>query len=236
MNSLYLFIYFTIVCVKETKGTIHDVQPPSGPAGPVLLPPSLWFIYSICMRINDEHLPALGPRVCTEELRAGGREEDVVCDVAPLSPQTHTLFSLLGLSHAYVTSIGKLVGVVALKEVRCSLSYFSCSSLLLLVAVCPPFSYTPPLSFLFPPYLPSSSSPGPPSAPEGHRGLHPLRRPPPAAARQLSGRQSQICPQTSTLLSLCPFLSALRLRPLGASRSPASTPLAPSPHPPSARE
>lgn len=32
--------------------------------------------------------------------------------------QTHTLFSLLGLSHAYVTSIGKLVGVVALKEVR----------------------------------------------------------------------------------------------------------------------
>lgn len=32
--------------------------------------------------------------------------------------QTHTLFSLLGLSHAYVTSIGKLVGVVALKEVK----------------------------------------------------------------------------------------------------------------------
>lgn len=32
--------------------------------------------------------------------------------------QTHTLFSLLGLSHAYVTSIGKLVGVVALKEVN----------------------------------------------------------------------------------------------------------------------
>uniref|UniRef100_A0AAQ4QDB3 Chloride voltage-gated channel 1 n=1 Tax=Gasterosteus aculeatus aculeatus TaxID=481459 RepID=A0AAQ4QDB3_GASAC len=35
--------------------------------------------------------------------------------------KTHTLFSLLGLSHAYVTSIGKLVGVVALKEVK---SYF----------------------------------------------------------------------------------------------------------------
>uniref|UniRef100_A0A8C2JGT3 Chloride channel, voltage-sensitive 1b n=1 Tax=Cyprinus carpio TaxID=7962 RepID=A0A8C2JGT3_CYPCA len=31
---------------------------------------------------------------------------------------THTLFSLLGLSHAYVTSIGKLVGVVALKELQ----------------------------------------------------------------------------------------------------------------------
>lgn len=35
-----------------------------------------------------------------------------------LIAQTHTLFSLLGLSHAYVTSIGKLVGVVALKEVH----------------------------------------------------------------------------------------------------------------------
>ncbi|XP_058849540.1 chloride channel protein 1-like isoform X1 [Acipenser ruthenus] len=32
--------------------------------------------------------------------------------------KTHTLFSLLGLSHAYVTSIGKLVGVVALKEIQ----------------------------------------------------------------------------------------------------------------------
>ncbi|XP_053540273.1 chloride channel protein 1a isoform X3 [Ictalurus punctatus] len=32
--------------------------------------------------------------------------------------KTHTLFSLLGLSHAYVTSIGKLVGVVALKELQ----------------------------------------------------------------------------------------------------------------------
>uniref|UniRef100_A0A8C6NZN0 Chloride channel, voltage-sensitive 1a n=1 Tax=Nothobranchius furzeri TaxID=105023 RepID=A0A8C6NZN0_NOTFU len=36
--------------------------------------------------------------------------------------KTHTLFSLLGLSHAYVTSIGKLVGVVALKEVRLFIS------------------------------------------------------------------------------------------------------------------
>lgn len=34
------------------------------------------------------------------------------------SPQTHTIFSLLGLDHAYVTSIGRLIGVVSLKEVR----------------------------------------------------------------------------------------------------------------------
>uniref|UniRef100_A0A8B9C7E6 Chloride voltage-gated channel 2 n=1 Tax=Anser brachyrhynchus TaxID=132585 RepID=A0A8B9C7E6_9AVES len=36
----------------------------------------------------------------------------------PVSPQTHTIFSLLGLDHAYVTSIGRLVGMVSLKELR----------------------------------------------------------------------------------------------------------------------
>ncbi|XP_075617553.1 chloride channel protein 2 isoform X2 [Balearica regulorum gibbericeps] len=32
--------------------------------------------------------------------------------------KTHTVFSLLGLDHAYVTSIGRLVGMVSLKELR----------------------------------------------------------------------------------------------------------------------
>lgn len=36
----------------------------------------------------------------------------------PIFLQTHTIFSLLGLDHAYVTSIGRLVGMVSLKEVR----------------------------------------------------------------------------------------------------------------------
>uniref|UniRef100_A0A7N6BAL8 Chloride channel, voltage-sensitive 1a n=1 Tax=Anabas testudineus TaxID=64144 RepID=A0A7N6BAL8_ANATE len=40
--------------------------------------------------------------------------------------KTHTLFSLLGLSHAYVTSIGKLVGVVALKEVGSKICFCCC--------------------------------------------------------------------------------------------------------------
>ncbi|XP_016346713.1 chloride channel protein 2-like, partial [Sinocyclocheilus anshuiensis] len=31
---------------------------------------------------------------------------------------THTIFSLLGLDHAYVTSIGRLIGVVSLRELR----------------------------------------------------------------------------------------------------------------------
>lgn len=38
--------------------------------------------------------------------------------------QIHSVFSLLGLRRAYVTKLGRLVGVVALKEVRaCLLSF-----------------------------------------------------------------------------------------------------------------
>ncbi|KAL8188110.1 UNVERIFIED_CONTAM: Chloride channel protein 2 [Gekko kuhli] len=32
--------------------------------------------------------------------------------------KTHTIFSLLGVDHAYVTSIGRLIGMVSLKELR----------------------------------------------------------------------------------------------------------------------
>ena len=39
--------------------------------------------------------------------------------------KVHKLFALLNLSHAYVTSLGRLVGVVALTEVRVS-SFIQC--------------------------------------------------------------------------------------------------------------
>uniref|UniRef100_A0A665V0L0 4Fe-4S ferredoxin-type domain-containing protein n=1 Tax=Echeneis naucrates TaxID=173247 RepID=A0A665V0L0_ECHNA len=42
--------------------------------------------------------------------------------------KTHTIFSLLGLDHAYVTSIGRLIGVVSLKEVRVLLVCSLCKS------------------------------------------------------------------------------------------------------------
>lgn len=32
--------------------------------------------------------------------------------------KVHSLFSMIGINHAYVTNTGKLVGVVALKEVK----------------------------------------------------------------------------------------------------------------------
>lgn len=43
--------------------------------------------------------------------------------------KVHSIFSLVGVNHAYVTAIGKLIGVVALKEV----SYALCCLQLILM-------------------------------------------------------------------------------------------------------
>ncbi|KAH0624204.1 hypothetical protein JD844_007739 [Phrynosoma platyrhinos] len=43
-------------------------------------------------------------------------EYEVVGEMTPT--ETHTIFSLLGVDHAYVTSIGRLIGMVSLKELR----------------------------------------------------------------------------------------------------------------------
>ncbi|KHN77818.1 Chloride channel protein 1 [Toxocara canis] len=55
--------------------------------------------------------------------------EEVAIDSAPFQLvlgsslyKVHTLFSLLGLSHAYVTDCGRLIGVIALKELRDALA------------------------------------------------------------------------------------------------------------------
>lgn len=60
-----------------------------------------------------------------EQLKQPIDVSDCEIDEAPfqLVQQTslyrvHTLFSMLGLSHAYVTSFGRLVGIVALKDIR----------------------------------------------------------------------------------------------------------------------
>ncbi|XP_029298395.1 chloride channel protein 1a isoform X2 [Cottoperca gobio] len=77
--------------------------------------------------------PLLSDPMTLEEIKAWEEEEmdkpieidEIRVDPSPFQlvertslHKTHTLFSLLGLSHAYVTSIGKLVGVVALKELQ----------------------------------------------------------------------------------------------------------------------
>ncbi|CAK6978414.1 chloride channel protein 1-like isoform X1 [Scomber scombrus] len=77
--------------------------------------------------------PPMSDTMTPEEIKAWEEEEmdkpmeidEIRVDPSPFQlvertslHKTHTLFSLLGLSHAYVTSIGKLVGVVALKELQ----------------------------------------------------------------------------------------------------------------------
>uniref|UniRef100_A0A669E7B5 Chloride channel, voltage-sensitive 1a n=1 Tax=Oreochromis niloticus TaxID=8128 RepID=A0A669E7B5_ORENI len=72
-----------------------------------------------CMTLSASHI------VVDEFLPIPMEIDEIRVDPSPFQlvertslHKTHTLFSLLGLSHAYVTSTGKLVGVVALKEVR----------------------------------------------------------------------------------------------------------------------
>ncbi|KAM9723965.1 chloride channel protein 1 isoform 1-T1 [Menidia menidia] len=82
---------------------------------------------------QEATLPPVTDTMSPEEIKAWEEEEldkpidmeQIRIDPSPFQlvertslHKTHTLFSLLGLSHAYVTSIGKLVGVVALKELQ----------------------------------------------------------------------------------------------------------------------
>lgn len=43
--------------------------------------------------------------------------------------KVHSIFSMVGVNHAYVTAIGKLVGVVGLKELRKAIEDINCGNL-----------------------------------------------------------------------------------------------------------
>jgi len=70
-----------------------------------------------------------------EEMNKGVNFDKCHIDPAPFQLvektsllKVHSLFSMVGVNHAYVTTIGRLIGVVALKEVR--LGGLSLSSIL----------------------------------------------------------------------------------------------------------
>uniref|UniRef100_A0A672PH77 Chloride voltage-gated channel 1 n=1 Tax=Sinocyclocheilus grahami TaxID=75366 RepID=A0A672PH77_SINGR len=107
----------------------HTVVPRKPPKRTSLL--SVCFCSEVDVKFSD--LTSVIENMTPEEIKAWEEEElDKPIDIDQIrvdpSPfqlvertslhKTHTLFSLLGLSHAYVTSIGKLVGVVALKELQ----------------------------------------------------------------------------------------------------------------------
>ena len=75
----------------------------------------------------------LRPEMSLEEQRVWEKQEmektvnfsDIHIDPAPFQLvekssllKVHSLFSMLGVNHAYVTTIGRLIGVVGLKELR----------------------------------------------------------------------------------------------------------------------
>uniref|UniRef100_A0A674E5N1 Chloride voltage-gated channel 2 n=1 Tax=Salmo trutta TaxID=8032 RepID=A0A674E5N1_SALTR len=93
------------------------------------------FKYSICLRVLPYCFSPLSSSssyssgLQIAEWEENQLDEQVNFDNCKIDPapfqlvertslhKTHTIFSLLGLDHAYVTSIGRLIGVVSLKEV-----------------------------------------------------------------------------------------------------------------------
>uniref|UniRef100_A0A671X9C8 Chloride channel, voltage-sensitive 1a n=1 Tax=Sparus aurata TaxID=8175 RepID=A0A671X9C8_SPAAU len=102
--------------------------------------------------------------------------------------KTHTLFSLLGLSHAYVTSIGKLVGVVALKELQKAIEGSTRSG----VRLRPPLASFRDISNHNSVPKPPPSSPTSPSAPAS--------TPPPSPPTPIGGAKNR---EEETELVLC---------------------------------
>lgn len=68
----------------------------------------------------------------TEQLAMVVDFTQIIVDPAPVQlvdrtplPKVHSLFSMIGIDHAYVTNLGCLVGVVGLTEVRLVVFYFT---------------------------------------------------------------------------------------------------------------
>ncbi|KAK6054396.1 CBS domain protein [Cooperia oncophora] len=97
---------------------LHDNQGERGPLASLL--------YS---QTENSEVPVHSLAKRAEILASKLHLDDVAIDPAPFQLvkgtslyKVHTLFSLLALNHAYVTEKGRLVGVVALKELREALS------------------------------------------------------------------------------------------------------------------
>uniref|UniRef100_A0A6Q2X6U5 Chloride channel protein n=1 Tax=Esox lucius TaxID=8010 RepID=A0A6Q2X6U5_ESOLU len=106
-GEYFLFVIQTSPVQQEPNGPLPSPKPLS-------FLPQCWFVGLPLIKAWEE-----------EELDKPISMDEIRIDPSPFQlvertslHKTHTLFSLLGLSHAYVTSIGKLVGVVALKELQ----------------------------------------------------------------------------------------------------------------------
>uniref|UniRef100_A0A8C3P089 Chloride voltage-gated channel 2 n=1 Tax=Cyanoderma ruficeps TaxID=181631 RepID=A0A8C3P089_9PASS len=116
---------------KPLKPALKRVpsSPPDSPPGESLQPIADW---AQLLPANQSHipLPCLMPPPQILEWEEQQLDQLVDFSSAKIDPapfqlvehtslhKTHTIFSLLGLDHAFVTSIGRLVGMVTLKELR----------------------------------------------------------------------------------------------------------------------
>uniref|UniRef100_A0A670ZPN6 Chloride voltage-gated channel 1 n=1 Tax=Pseudonaja textilis TaxID=8673 RepID=A0A670ZPN6_PSETE len=116
---------------EEDKGKIEVVNPtltpdyPEGPNGPVTphklvaeapTPPQSPSTVSYWSFIEVWEQEELEKKVCFSSCRIDPSPFQLVERTS--LHKTHTLFSLLGLTNAYVTSMGKLRGVIALEELQ----------------------------------------------------------------------------------------------------------------------
>uniref|UniRef100_A0A4W3HV62 Chloride channel protein n=1 Tax=Callorhinchus milii TaxID=7868 RepID=A0A4W3HV62_CALMI len=113
--------------VKDSEVRIQDQEEAIQPLEPV--PPFCWVTadHSPHKIITTAIILFPPPQIAEWEDKQFDQQVDFSdCKIDPAPFQlvewtslhkTHTMFSLLGLNHAYVTSIGRLIGVVALKEV-----------------------------------------------------------------------------------------------------------------------
>ncbi|XP_017486297.1 PREDICTED: chloride channel protein 2-like [Rhagoletis zephyria] len=115
---------FENIFLKSLK--LQDANPDKNKQQPVQTPPSS---YHRRVQLPRERVIDMSPeeQLAWEEEQLNSMVDFNECTIDPAPFQlverttllkVHSLFSMLGLSHAYVTSIGRLVGVVALKDLR----------------------------------------------------------------------------------------------------------------------
>uniref|UniRef100_A0A8D0L4D3 Chloride voltage-gated channel 1 n=1 Tax=Sphenodon punctatus TaxID=8508 RepID=A0A8D0L4D3_SPHPU len=106
-----------ILVPQETPGRVSSRgQEGRGMRPPELCPISVSMIASFLCQIDVWEQQELSKEVCFDSCRIDPSPFQLVERTS--LHKTHTLFSLLGLTHAYVTSMGKLRGVLALEELQ----------------------------------------------------------------------------------------------------------------------
>ncbi|XP_056276202.1 chloride channel protein 2-like isoform X1 [Pseudoliparis swirei] len=112
----------TLSCADQDKELLES---PAGPAPPEKIPKRVRISMADSSEVEDAMTPTDVAEWEEQQLDEPVDFKNCKIDPAPFQlveqtslHKTHTIFSLLGLDHAYVTSMGCLVGVVSLRELR----------------------------------------------------------------------------------------------------------------------